>query len=259
MLRAFHLRRDIKFDYSQDIVNVMGLPLNCILIEGQWFFNVTEYLELFYQSGVKTNNAASSRYYLWRKRFDDRSSPVYGKVVATHHNYYGDLDYLGVVTRSLNLIVDNGSLFTPTQEVKLEYEDGLVAIYRGTAKAPAPIEDSSAGFKWSDFYEVHHKTLVCKANKKSGDTVNVPVTAAPAPKAHEQEQDTGLVKPETPDDMPEVIKLNHPINKTDVRNETVFTPKDRDKAVTTLSDVGTIISQLAGGKKIKLTLTIELE
>lgn len=270
MIKAYKAKQLKKFATSRrkkESVMVEGIPLQFVLIDGEWFFNVVQYLKLFRRTNKKgkPSNSLISSYYSWRRRYDDKGS--YGRVVAIRRNYYADLEYFMTLTRGLNLVEDNGSMFTTTTD--LQYEDGVIAIYRGHAKPPQPVTDSNAGYSWDDFYEVTHASLVGAPGKKSIGA-NVPISREP--------ERGGIVKPKVADDMPEVIKINHPVTKEDALKVTAAraaviagskekevtevapnTPPAADSISTLATTVSGLVSQLVSGKKIKLTVTLELE
>jgi hypothetical protein len=267
MLRAFHAKNVDKFKgyVNDDVVVVEGLPLPCVIIDGDFLFNVKKYLELFYfGKGDKAESLVNSRYYLWKRRVNPKE--WYGRVVALSRDYYADIEYLGSLTKSLCLVEDAGSLFATTTAP--EHEDGVIAIYRGNASAPTAVTDSNKGFSWDDFYEVEHSTLVTAGRKNSPYETNTPVIR--------KSTGEGIVKPAQAEDMPEVITLHHPVNKTDVRKATTYNDtRDRVKESTSseavapvvekttdvsdLMGIGALVNQLTQGKKVKLTITLELE
>ena len=256
---------------------------SCLLIDGEFFFDVVDYLLLFDpESPAKRRTEKAHRMYRnWRETLRRKSAD--GVVVATTRRYYANITYLTELTRDLELVKDNGTLFTTT--TKLQHEDGAIAIYRGIATPPDCVKDSKSGYKWSDFFEVKHDTLLTAPHKSDSDAdhkckFNIPVVTVSG----------CLAQPMVAEDMPEVIKVNHPINKVDVRKETELIPVNRTQinppAVTRelpeavkvkadddddikepvaikpgdlLNGFGALIGQLVGGKKIKLTVTLELE
>lgn len=285
MIHAYHSKKGVSFTKENNVITVRGLPLNCLLIDGEFFFDVLGYLTLFDVTTpmARRTEKANRLYRGWRE--GTQCKGLDGVVVATTHKYYADLRYLTELTRGLNLVKDNGSLFTTS--TRLEHEDGVIAIYRGTATPPDCVRDSKSGYTWDDFFEVKHNTLLSTPHRSVGDAdhklrFNVPVVTVSG----------GIVKPPVEEDMPEVIKVNHPVNKKDVRKETLALPvndkstantetkesevevsadnnvkvaetaKKAPKEVNTidlLTGFGALVGQLVGGKKIKLTVTLELE
>lgn len=295
MIHAYHSKKGVSFAKgNKDVITVHGLPLNCLLIDGEFFFDVLGYLTLFdVATPIERRAEKANRLYRgWRE--GNQRKGMDGVVVATTHKYYSDLKYLTELTRDLKLVQDNGSLFTTS--TRLEHEDGVIAIYRGTATPPDCVSDSKSGYTWDDFFEVKHSTLLSTPHRSIGDAdhkcrFNVPVVTVSG----------GIVKPPVEEDMPEVIKVNHPVNKTDVRKETLLLPvsdkpavsdkinpeaantetKEPEAVVSVNNDVkavetakeapteintidllagfGALVGQLVGGKKIKLTVTLELE
>lgn len=291
MIHAYHSKKGVSFaKEARDVVTVHGLPLNCILIDGEFFFDVLGYLTLFDVSSTGKNKGehAARLYRSWRE--GTLRKGIDGIVVATTRKYYSNIAYLTEITRDLELVKDNGTLFTTT--TRLEHEEGVIAIYRGIATPPDCVRDSKSGYTWDDFFEVKHSTLLSTPHRSGWDAdhklkFNVPIVTVSG----------GIVKPTTAEDMPEVIKVNHPINKDDVRKETLLIPKNTMPATEAVLEAGTateetnnaeevdeakepsstrsdepminpsdiitglgaLVGQLVGGKKIKLTVTLELE
>lgn len=282
MIRAYHSKCGVTFNRSKDVINVHGLPLSYLLVDGEFFFDVIDFILLFNtEDPVKLRIERAHRMYRnWRE--DLTRKGVDGVVLATTSRYYANIPYLSELTHDLGLVVDNGNLFTTT--TKLEHKEGVVAIYRGIATPPDCVKDSKSGYKWSDFFEVKHNTLLTAPHKSDADAdhkckFNIPVVTIRG----------CLAKPTEAEDMPEVIKVNHPVNKVDVLKETDLIPvnptsitspavtkelpeeivakvdDDDVKAPVTiktediLTGFSALVGQLVGGKKIKLTVTLELE
>ena len=282
MIHAYHSKKGVAFTTKKCVINVRGLPLSCLLIGGEFFFDVVDYLLLFdHEIPAKIRAEKAHRMYRnWRENLRRKSAD--GVVVATTRRYYANIAYLTELTRDLELVKDNGTLFTTT--TKLEHEDGAIAIYRGIATPPDCVLDSKAGYQWSDFFEVKHNTLLTAPHKSDSDAdhkckFNIPVVTISG----------CLAKPEVAEDMPEVIKVNHPVNKVDVLKETELIPvnpasitspegtQELPEAVTVKEDgddvkapvtiktediltgFSALVGQLVRGKKIKLTVTLELE
>lgn len=289
----YALARAVKGD-----IDIMGIALPCIIVEGKFFFNVIEYVDKCYKHKAAKLNAAASWYYQWRSRYSERVDGMGGGiVVAIPSGYYGDLEYLQTVTKALDIVSEGNSKFVA--DVSDKYAEAVIAIYRGIAIIPT-VTDSKAGFTWDDFYEVDHQTLVSTPTKSSKEAggVNVPVKAP-----HFVGVRNGIQYPEHEDDMPEVITRNHPVTTEDTIKETEFavplndelpiqvtrevtmdssqdyvavadttevnsspTPevnkeeKENKVEITDLlGGLGAVLGQLVGGKKIKLTVTLELE
>lgn len=303
MLIAMHSKEPtthkdkIRYSRSKAVrgsVDILGLPLSCIIIDGKFFFSVIEYVGKCYKHKNCKYGAGASWYYQWKCRYSELlHGNGGGIVVALPSGYYGNLEYLQTITKALGVVSEGNSSFTTDVA---EYAEAVIAIYRGIFTPPSVV-DSKAGFTWDDFYEVEHKTLVCtpvQSSKKAGAdaSVNVPVKKPHFLGGY------GIKYPEAPEDMPEVITRNHPVTTVDTIKETETAPVKKEDgkraifdnvvvdtaviptttAVTStavaadavkeslggevtgvLGGIGAVLGQLVGGKKIKLTVTLELE